>query len=153
MNRTIFILLVLSGLFLGSCQEEEVSVHQPTEDRLRERIDLAHQSFFNLRFDEFLGIRSARMKGMLFESPVDKGKAYTAWKAFLTNEKPTMELLQVKTEGLRGIATMKAGVRRKDGTGSESIVYDLWVFENGDWFLDTSGRTSPVFLPQRNKGV
>jgi hypothetical protein len=129
-----------------ACQQEKASIHQPTEDRLRQRIELAHETFFNRRFDEFVRVRSAHMKGTMFESAKDKERAFDEWEAFLANEKPTMDLLEIKMETLRGIAKMKAGVQRQDGSMSESIVYDLWVFEDGDWFLDTSGRTSPEFL-------
>ena len=140
-------LLVMLNLSLAACQKQEVSVHEPTEARLRERITAANNSFLSGRFDDFVNMRSARERKALFESDEDKKKGFHEWKLFLEREKPTMELLEVELHEHKAIAKMKGGVQRKDGTRSESVMYDLWTFENGDWFLDTAGRTSPEDFP------
>jgi len=137
----------MSNLILAACQNQESSVHEPTEVRLRERIMVANNSFLGGRFEDFVEMRSVRERKTLFESEEDKKKGFKEWKLFLDREKPTMELLGVEMGSRSGIAKMKGGVQRQDGTRSESIVYDLWVFENGDWFLDDSGRTSPDYFP------
>lgn len=61
------------------------------------------------------------------------------WKSFL-REKPTFELLELYMTGLRARVKMGESVLEK-GSRVGGAVYDYWVFENGDWFLDDAGRT------------
>jgi hypothetical protein len=132
---------------IGACEKQDVSAQKPTEIRLRQRIATANDLFIHGHFDAFVSMRTARERKTLFESEEDKKKAFNEWKRFLEREKPTIEVLNVEIRGLKAIAKMKAGVQTEDRKRSHSIIYDLWIFENGDWFLDTSGRTSPEFFP------
>ena len=140
------VVFVILNLSVAACEKQDVSLHEPTEARLRERIISATVLFLGGRFEDFVKMRTVRLRNSLFESSDDKRKGFNEWKLFLEREKPSMELLDTTMNGLRAVAKMKGGVERKDGTRSESVMYDLWIFENGDWFLDTAGRTSPKDL-------
>lgn len=84
----------------------------------------------------------------MFESEDEKQKGLKEWKMFLDREKPTIELLGVEIKGNKAIAKMRGSILREDGSRRTTILYDLWVFENGDWFLDTADRTSPEYFPK-----
>lgn len=83
---------------------------------------------------------------MMFESEEEKRKWLKGWKMFLDREKPTFELIRVEIQGKRATAKMRGSILGEDGSRSTSTVYDLWVFENGDWFLDDALKTSPEYL-------
>lgn len=144
------LMLSLVSLFLGplSCGQKELSLHEPNEARLRERINAAREHFVRGRFNEFIEMRSARQRRMMFESEQEKQKGLTEWRMFLDREKPTFELISVEIRGTTATAKMRGSILREDGSRSMSTTYDLWLFENGDWFLDTADRTSPEHFPK-----
>lgn len=148
-SSTLLILwLVLPSLGLWYCGQKEQSLHEPNKARLRERISAAHEHFLKQQFDDFIEMRSERMRRSMFESPEEKQKGLKEWKMFLDRQKPTMELLSVEIKGNKAIAKMRGSILRADGSRSTITTYDLWVFENGDWFLDTADRSSPEYFPK-----
>jgi len=84
----------------------------------------------------------------MFESDEEKERGFKEWNMFLSQHKPTFELLGVEINGNKATARMRGSIVREDGSRSTSTLYDLWVFENGDWFLDTADRTSPEYFPK-----
>lgn len=142
------LLLALLSLSLSQCAEKSPQVHEPTEARLRERILAAYDHFHKGRFDEFVAMRSARMRHLVFESEEEKQKGFKQWRAFIDREEPRAELLSVEIQGYKATAKMHGSVRGEDGSRSGSTMYDRWVFENGDWFLDDANRTSPEYFPK-----
>jgi len=138
--------LVLLALGLWDCRQKETTPHEPNESRLKERISAARAHFLKGEFDAFIEMRSERMRSTMFETEEEKQKGLKEWKMFLSREKPTFELLGVEITGNRAIAKMRASIVKVDGPRSTSTLYDLWVFENGDWFLDTADRTSPEYF-------
>ena len=73
-------------------------------------------------------------------SDEDWQKSLRMWKSIL-REKPIFELLDVQIIGQRAKAKMRVSSLEEDGSRSSDILYDYWVFENGDWFLDDASRT------------
>ena len=111
------------------------------EARLRTRIGLAWSYFAGGDFEAYVAMWSARMRPTFRESEEDWQKTVRNWKLFLSREKPTSELLAVQITGLRARAKMKVSSLELDGSRGYDVVYDYWVFENGDWFLDDASRT------------
>ena len=145
-SALIYVLLIMWSLSLGACQRQGSSAQEPTEARLRERIVATNNYFLGGLFEDFVKMRSKRERSTLFESEEDKKKGFKEWKLFLEREKPTMELLGIEMRDFKAVAKMRGGVQKEDGTRSESIIYDLWIFEDGDWFLDTAGRSSSEYF-------
>jgi hypothetical protein len=83
-------------LSLGACQKQGSSVEEPTEARLRERIVVTHNNFLGGWFEDFVKMRSNRVRSTLFESEEDKEKGFKEWKLFIEREKPSMELLGLR---------------------------------------------------------
>jgi len=147
--NTLLILCIISlSIGLWQCGQRNSQVHEPSEARLRERILTAYDHFHKGRFDDFIEMRSERMRRTMFESDEEKERGFKEWNMFLSQHKPTFELLGVEINGNKATARMRGSIVREDGSRSTSTLYDLWVFENGDWFLDTADRTSPEYFPK-----
>ncbi|HZY30751.1 MAG TPA: hypothetical protein VFF86_03830 [Candidatus Methylomirabilis sp.] len=80
------------------------------------------------------------MRPTFRETEEDWQKDLSTWKSFL-REKPTLELINLQITGLRARAKMRVTALEKDGSRSSETLYDYWVFENGDWFLDDASRS------------
>jgi len=63
-------------------------------------------------------------------------------KEFVASEKPRLRILSTEITGLRGRITKEVSVESGKGSGEKEIVYDYWIFENGDWYLDDADRTN-----------
>lgn len=136
---TVFVSANLSGC-------ERSAVHEPDETRLKERVLAANEAFLNLRLNEFVAIRSERQRRELLAS--EKEKVFQEWKTFARQEKPTSEPTNFAIVGRKATVTMKVSVRGNDGQRKTTTLYDLWIFENGDWFLDDADRVSPEYFPK-----
>ena len=145
-NTLLMLWLVSLSLGLWQCGQREPSLHEPNEARLRERLSAAYEHFFKQQFDEFIEMRSDRERRTMFESEDEKQKGLKEWKMFLDREKPTFELLGVEIKGNKATAKMRGSILREDGSRRTTILYDLWVFEKGDWFLDDAQRTGPEYF-------
>lgn len=145
-KHLLLLCLVLCSLGLPHCSQKETTVPNPSEEHLRKRIVATYDHFLNGHFEDFIKMRSDRKRQTLFESDAEKREMIEKLNAFLTNEKPTAELLAVEVAGHRATAKMHVTVLREDGSRSSSTLYDLWVFENGDWYLDDANRASPEYL-------
>lgn len=117
------------------------SLNSSREEQLRKRIELAKSHFSNAKFESYVAMWSARMRPTFRESEEDWQKSVQKWKLFLSQEKPTSEILEVQIMGLRARAKMRVSTLEKNGSRGYDIVYDYWVFENGDWFLDDADRS------------
>jgi len=111
------------------------------EEQLRRRVELAWSHFSTANFDAYVAMWSARQRPRFRESQEDWQKTVGEWKLFLEREKPTHELQNIQITGLRARAMIKVSVLKKDGSRDYGVVYDYWVFENGDWFLDDADRS------------
>lgn len=134
----------VSALWLATtwcCLAMTASPGNLNEARLRIRIGLAWSYFAEGDFEAYVAMWSARMRPTFRESEEDWQKTVRNWKLFLSREKPTSELLAVQITGLRARAKMKVSTLEPDGSRGNDVVYDYWVFENGDWFLDDASRT------------
>ncbi|MFQ5991853.1 MAG: hypothetical protein ACE5NA_05390 [Nitrospiraceae bacterium] len=117
-----------------------------SEEQLRERITLAYDYFLGGEFNSFIAMRSERAHRRMFESKEEKAEMIKVWSNFLEQQKPTAELISLEVSALRATAKMSMSILSKSGSRSVSTLYDLWVFENGDWFLDDANRTSPEYF-------
>lgn len=135
------IALVIVLATAWSCSEVTDAPAELSEKRLRDRIELVWPNFVNGNFDAYVAMWSPRMRQSFQESEQDWQRSLENLKLFLSREKPTFELLDVQITGLRARAKMRVSTLEEDGSRGYDIVYDYWVFENGDWFLDDAGRT------------
>ena len=135
-------------LSVWSYGQKDLSAHEASEARLRERITAAYEHFLKGRFNEFIEMRTARERRMMFESEEEKQKGLKEWKMYLDKEKPTFELTSVEIQGKRATVMMRGSILQADGSRSMSTIFDLWVYESEDWFLDTAHRTGPEAFPK-----
>jgi hypothetical protein len=145
---TMFFALIITFGNLHGCDSKMPMNHEPNESRLRERVLAAHKAFSDLRFDDFVAIRSERWRRNLNASKSEKERVFQEWKTFVRQEKPTWEPIDFVIEGKRATVSMSASVLRHDGQRKSVTLYYLWLFENGDWFLDDADRTSPEYFPK-----
>ncbi len=129
--------------FCLSCTETQSITTKFSEVHLRERIALAYDHFHKGNFNAFIEMRSDSQRTKIFETESEKIEVMKEWEGFLRREKPEDELISVQIKGRKAIAKMRVTVLTKDGSRREGILYDLWVFENEDWFLDRANRKSP----------
>ena len=145
---TILPLLILTLGSVFGCEQRVPVVHEPSESRLKERVLAAKEAFLSFRFNEFVNMRSERERRELFASEAEKKKIFQEWRNFVQQEKPILEPIDFVIEGKRATVSMSASVLRHDGQRKSVTLYDLWLFENGDWFLDDADRTSPEYFPK-----
>ena len=124
-----------------SCSEMSDAPGNLNEGRLRARIALVWSYLEKEEFEAYVAMWSARMRPSFRESEEDWQKSLRNLKLFLSQQKPTHELLDVQITGLRARAKIRVSVLEKDGSRNYGIVYDYWVFEDEDWFLDDASRS------------
>ena len=125
-----------------SCSDMTDATGKSKEEHLRARIGLAWSHFATGNFEAYVAMWSARMRPSFRESEEDWQKNLRNWRLLLSREKPTFELLDVQITGLRARVKMRVSTfLEKDTSRSFSTVYDYWVFENSDWFLDDASRS------------
>lgn len=112
-----------------------------TKERLRLRIRQAADYVMKGNFEGLLSIRHVRAR-LDFERDTaeDQQRAKRDFEQFVALKKPRLTLVEVQIFGLRGRATMRVSVVEKDGSQTYGAVYDYWVFQNGDWFLEDPNR-------------
>jgi hypothetical protein len=110
------------------------------KERLQARITRVWSDFSKGDFKAFASMWSEENRRDFRESDEDWQKTLRIWKSIL-REKPTFELLDLEITGQRARAKMRVSNLEEDGSRSYDVVYDYWVFENGDWFLDDASRT------------
>jgi len=117
-------------------------VYSYRESRLRERVRAAYNHFQNGQFEDFVKMHSEKQRSRL-NCVEEKQAALDEWQTFVSDEQPKAELISLDIVEHKAAAEMRVSIMRNDGSRSASIVYDTWVFENGDWFLDEANRVSP----------
>ena len=132
---------VVSLAAAWSCSEVTDAPANLSENRLRERSALVWSNFVKGNFEAYVAMWSARMRPSFRESEEEWQKSLRNLKLFLSQQKPIHELLDVQITGLRARAKIRVSVLEKDGSRSYGVVYDYWVFENEDWFLDDASRS------------
>ena len=135
----LFIGLALWLTAVGSCSGKPPDNF--TAERLRSRTTLAWSLFVDGNFEAYVAMWSARAQPTFKESEEDWQRTVRNWRLFLSRETPTSELLEVRITGIRARAKMRVSTLETDGSRGYGMLYDYWVFENGDWFLDDAGRT------------
>ena len=133
------ILLTVSSVITCACAVSGAGNY--TEERLRVRIALAWSYFANGNFEAYVTMWSARKRPIFRETEEDWQKTKRNWQLFLDREKPAAEVLDVQISETRARAKMKVSILEKGGSRVDEVVYDYWIFENEDWFLDDAGRT------------
>jgi hypothetical protein len=134
---------IVFALWLGatwSCFAVTSGPGNFSEARLRSRIALVRSHFAKGDFEAYIAIWSARKRPGFRESDEDWQKNVRIWKSFL-REKPKFELIDLEISGQRARAKMRVSVSEPGGSRSYDVLYDYWVFEDGDWFLEDADRT------------
>ena len=119
-----------------------------SEDHLRERIDKFHRAFKRGQVDVVIEMYSSKLRGDSIASPQEREKFKTELQLFIKQEKPILTIKSVDIRGARAIVKVNASIRLPDGSRENGDIYDLWIFENGDWYFRDGHRTSPEFFPK-----
>jgi hypothetical protein len=119
-----------------------------SEDHLRERIDKFHRAFKRGQFDVVIEMYSSKLRGGSIASPQEREKLKNEWQIFIKQEKPIFTIKSVDIRGARAIVKVNASIRLPDGSRENGDTYDLWIFENGDWYFRDGERTSPEYFPK-----
>lgn len=79
-------------------------------------------------------------------SPQEQEKAQKEMKLYLEQEKPVFTISSIVIKGTRAIVKMEVSIQLPNGSREKGEVYDLWVFEIGDWYIRDGGKTRPETL-------
>jgi hypothetical protein len=135
LDLTLLIAFVLGGL---SEPAQTVAATNKTRERLIERAELAEKAFLSGDFDTYFSLNSEPMRRLFREqSDAQLNEIIKNWKGFTAREEPQYRILGVEIKHLRG--RVKKEVRVKSSR-KKKIVFDRWVYESGDWWLDDAPR-------------
>ena len=144
--RTLLIALITAqslGL-VSACRSTDrtpVATHEPTAERLRFRAELAARYFIGGDFKRVQALGSERHRREIESlSSADQKRSQQDLEMFARREQPTSEILTLEMQGNRARVTKRISVLKQNGTRSYGLIYDHWVFENGDWFFDEPDR-------------
>jgi hypothetical protein len=139
--RTLDVILILAFVLVGMSQPAQaVAATNKTKERLLERAELAEKAFVSGDFDTFFSLNSEPMRRSFREqSEAQLNEMVKNWKRFIAIDNPQYRILGVEIKHLRG--RVKKEVRVKTSR-KKKIVYDHWVYDNGDWYLDDAVQTN-----------
>jgi hypothetical protein len=113
----------------------------PNEQRLRSRIALAWHYFDEVGdFEAYVSMWSAGERRSFRESEEDWQKTLREWTEWHQGG-IKHELIEVTITGSTARAKMRVSMQGPLKFRIADILYDYWVFENGDWYLNDAGRT------------
>ena len=118
------------------------------EDHLRMRIRAYYRALEKGDLDTMTGMVSQKGRDNSPVSPEEQSKMKRELEYFATHEKPRGRVKSLTIEGNRAMVKMDVSIQLPEGGRKHDEVYDLWVFENGDWYLRDGNRISPEFLPK-----
>ena len=134
-------ILIITLMTCRSVVQPPLGTQQPTPERLRTRAELALNSFTTADFKGLQALGSARHRREIESLPrKDQIEGRRNFERFVREEKPILEIIDVRVSGLKARVTTRVSVLEPDGTRMPEIVYDHWVFESGDWFLEEMNR-------------
>jgi hypothetical protein len=135
-------ILILAGSVLAATPPDM------SEDHLRERIDKFHSAFKRGQFDVVIEMYSSKLRGGSIASPQEREKLKTEWQIFIKQEKPIFTIKSVDIRGPRAIVKVNTSIRLPDASRENGDAYDLWVFEEGDWYFREGSIMSSEHLPK-----
>jgi len=139
-SRSVRIIFVIAFVVSGVSEHAaSIELTNKTKERLIQRAELAMRSFWSGDFDTFVSLQSQQMRP---QSKKEREENRKMLKEFVASEKPRLRILSTEITGLRGRITKEVSVESGKGSGEKEIVYDYWIFENGDWYLDDADRTN-----------
>lgn len=132
--RLIFVLaFVVAGLDENTACAEN---RNKTKERLIQRAELGMKAWLGGDFDTVISLRSQRMRP---QSRKELEETIEMWRGFIAIEKPRVRILDAEIIGLRGRVKKEVTVQSAEGWDT---VYDHWVYEKGDWYLDEADRVN-----------
>ena len=147
-SRSIHILTSLVGVGILSSCLAVASQSSQSEDHLRERIVAYYQAVERGDLESTAMFGSQKSKATRPLSPKERERAEKEMKLFLQQEKLVYKISRIGIEGVRAVVKMEVSMQLPDGSIERGEVYDLWVLENGDWYMRDGGRTRPESLPK-----
>jgi hypothetical protein len=91
---------------------------------------------------------SETKKSTMIPSHSEREKLKAEWGLFVERNHPIFTIKSITIEGVRAIVKTGGSIQLPNGNREQAELYDLWVFENGDWYFRTGDRTSPEYLPK-----
>ncbi len=118
------------------------------EDHLRKRVESFYMAFEKQEFDMALGMYTEKARRRVIPSLSEEKRLKEEWRLFVEHNKPISTIKSITLEGARAIIKMDASIELPNGNREYTELFDLWIFENGDWYFRAGDRTSPIFLPK-----
>jgi hypothetical protein len=118
------------------------------EDHLQKRIESFYRAFEKQEFDTALGMYSEKARSTVIPSQSERERLKVEWGLFVEQNHPIFTIKSITIEGARAIIKMDASIQLPNGNREFTELFDLWIFENGDWYFRTGDRTNPRFLPK-----
>lgn len=137
LHRTICLISVIAFVVAGFSEHSaSTETRSKTKERLIQRAQIDMKAWLSGDFDTVISLRSQRMRP---HSSKELKETIEMWRGFIAHEKPEARILDAEIKGLRGRVKKEVSVQSAKGW---QTVYDHWVFENGDWYLDDADRTN-----------
>ena len=140
MSLRAFLLTGLAVYLIATASCSPETPKNLNEEHLRDRIALAWSYFLKGDFESYVSMTSKRHRKSFRGSEQDRKKGSQMLESIL-RAKPTFELAELQITGRRAKVKVRYSTLEDGGSRFTQIQYDYWVFENGDWFVDDSGRT------------
>jgi hypothetical protein len=118
------------------------------EGHLQKRIENFYRAFEEREFDTALAMYSEKAKSTVTPSHSERERLKAEWGLFVEQNHPISTIKSITIEGARAIIKMDASIQLPNGNREYTELFDLWIFENGDWYFRTGDRTNPRFLPK-----
>ena len=118
------------------------------EGHLQKRIENFNRAFEEREFDTALAMYSEKSRSTMIPSHSERERLKVEWGLFVERNHPISTIKSITIKGTRAIIKMDASIQLPNGGREHEELYDLWIFENGDWYFHTGNRTRPEFLHQ-----
>lgn len=140
--------LLVVGMVLFPALLAAAPVESLDEDHLRKRVEAFHQAFQTQEFDTALGMYTEKARQRVIPSLSEEKRLKEEWRIFVEQNHPISTIKGITLEGVRAIIKTDASIQLPNGNREHTELFDLWIFENGNWYFRTGNRTSPRFLPK-----
>ena len=116
------------------------------EGHLQKRIENFNRAFEEREFDTVLAMYSEKSRSTMITSHSERERLKVEWGLFVERNHPISTIKSITIKDTRAIIKMDASIQLPNGGREHEELYDLWIFENGDWYFHTGNRTRPEFL-------
>ena len=143
MHVLVAVVALLCPILLAAAPLENLE-----ESHLQKRIESFYRAFEKQEFDTALVMYSEKSKSTMIPSHSERERLKVEWGLFVERSHPIFTIKSITIEGARAIVKNDASVQLSNGNRHHDTLFDLWIFENGDWYFRDGNLTSPELLPK-----